>query len=90
MTSSAAQATLTVSVRLFARYAEVTGVERLELALRNGATVADLLATLRIQVPGFAQLPARLLCAVNLVHVLPSQTLRDGDEVAILPPLAGG
>jgi molybdopterin converting factor small subunit len=90
MTSSTAPAALTVSVRLFARYAEVVGEERVEIALPTGATVADLLAVLRLQLPGFAVLPARPLCAVNLAHVLPSHTLRDGDEVAILPPLAGG
>jgi len=90
MTSSAAPATLTVSVRLFARYAEAVGAERLDLGLPTGATVADLLTALRAQVPGFGVLPPRLLCAVNLAHVLPSHTLREGDEVAILPPLAGG
>jgi molybdopterin converting factor small subunit len=90
MTSSTAPAALTVSVRLFARYAEVVGEDRVEVSLPGGATVADLFAALRIQVPRFAVLPSRPLCAVNLSHVLPSHTLRDGDEVAVLPPLAGG
>jgi molybdopterin converting factor small subunit len=43
-----------------------------------------------VQVPAFAALPKQPLCAVNLAHVLPAHSLRDGDEVAILPPLAGG
>jgi len=90
MTSSTAPVTVTVSVRLFARYAEVVGQDRVSVALTGGATVADLLAALRLQVPRFTALPARPLCAVNLAHVLPSHALRDGDEVAILPPLAGG
>jgi molybdopterin synthase catalytic subunit len=90
MTSSTTSATLTVTVRLFARYAEVVGRERVEVTLAGGVTVADLLEALRRELPGFATLPTRPLCAVNLAHVLPSQTLRDGDEVAILPPLAGG
>lgn len=90
MPSSATSAAVNVSVRLFARYAEVVGQDRVEISLPAGATVADLLAALRIQVPEFAALPMRLLCAVNLAHVLPAHPLRDGDEVAILPPLAGG
>jgi molybdopterin converting factor subunit 1 len=79
-----------VSVRLFARYAEVVGQDRVEISVPTGATVADLLAALRVQAPEFAALPKRPLCAVNLAHVLPAHPLRDGDEVAILPPLAGG
>jgi molybdopterin converting factor subunit 1 len=90
MPSSSTSLALSVTVRLFARYAEVVGQERVEISLRAGATVADLLAALRAQVPQFAGLPTRLLCAVNLAHVLPAHPLRDGDEVAILPPLAGG
>lgn len=90
MPSSVTSTAVSVSVRLFARYAEVVGQERVTVSLPTGATVADLLAALRTQVPRFATLPTRLLCAVNLMHVLPSHPLRDGDEVAILPPLAGG
>jgi len=81
---------VTVSVRLFASYAEVTGRTEVELSIAPGSTVQDLLEEFRRQVPAAAGLPARLLCAVNLAHVLPSHVLRDGDEVAILPPMAGG
>jgi molybdopterin converting factor subunit 1 len=90
MASSTTTASLNVSVRLFARYAELVGQDLVHISLPAGATVADLLAALRVKVPQASTLPARLLCAVNLSHVLPSHLLRDGDEVAILPPLAGG
>jgi molybdopterin converting factor subunit 1 len=90
MSSSSTTVAVKVSVRLFARYAEVVGRDRVEISLPSGATVADLLAALRVELPRFAALPARLLCAVNLTHVLPAHPLRDGDEVAILPPMAGG
>jgi len=90
MTSSTASDGLMVSIRLFARYAETVGRTRVEISLPAGATVGDLLAEFRRLVPEAAPLPERPLCAVNLVHVLPTQPLRNGDEVAILPPLAGG
>ena len=90
MTSSTASGRLTIAIRLFAAYAEAIGRTNVEISLPPGATVGDLLTEFRRQVPGASALPDRPLCAVNLAHVLTSHTLRDGDEVAILPPLAGG
>ena len=61
------------------------------LALPRPATVAD--AARRIT-PGRCRaptgLPARPLVAVNQVHASLDAPVRDGDEVAILPPMAGG
>ena len=90
MTSGTASGRVTVTVRLFAAYAEAVGRTSVDISLPEGATVGALLAELRRQLPEASRLPERPLCAVNLVHVLTSHALRDGDEVAILPPLAGG
>lgn len=90
MTSSNVSTQLTVTLRLFAAYAEAVGRPQVELSLPAGATVGDLLNEFRRQVPAASALPARPLCAVNLAHVLPGHALQDGDEVALLPPLAGG
>jgi molybdopterin synthase catalytic subunit len=90
MTSGPTPGRLKISIRLFAQYAEAVGRARVEISLPEGATVGDLLAEFRRRIPEAAPLPERPLCAVNLAHVLPGQRLRDGDEVALLPPLAGG
>jgi molybdopterin converting factor small subunit len=85
----AARSAIRIHVLLFARYAEVLGTDALTLELPEAATVADLVSALR-RAPGGDALPARPLCAVNLVQVGATAPLADGDEVAILPPLAGG
>ena len=82
--------TIRVAIKLFAQYAELVGLPQLDLDLPQGATVADAIAALRARVPAAAQLPERPLAARNLTHVLPAQRLADGDELALLPPLAGG
>jgi molybdopterin converting factor small subunit len=82
-------ASTTVHILLFAAYAERLGREQIDAALRPGATVADALAYLRA-LPGGTELPARPLCARNLAHVGDDAPLFDGDELAVLPPLAGG
>lgn len=81
---------ITVSCLLFGRYAEMVGLECMALTLPSGATAADAVGALRARAPTAAALPACPLIAVNREHVAPEHPLRDGDEVALLPPLAGG
>ena len=86
---STATSTLTVRLLLFASYAETLGFDALELTLEDGSTVADAIGRLRA-LPGGERLPRKPLCAVNLSHASPDTRLRAGDELALLPPLAGG
>jgi molybdopterin converting factor small subunit len=79
-----------IRCRLFARYAEVAGVEDVELEVPGPATVADAVAEVRRRLRNGHLLPARPLVARNHAHALPSDLLEDGDELALLPPLAGG
>lgn len=78
-----------IRVLLFARYAELLGADRVELASPGPVTVADLLERVRA-LPGGDALPSALLCAVNLRQATASDIVAPGDEVALLPPLAGG
>jgi sulfur-carrier protein len=86
---SATATTVTLRVLLFASYAETLGVDSVELTLDSPATVGDALERLRA-LPGGERLPPRPLCALNLSQVSPNAPLSGGDELAILPPLAGG
>ena len=80
---------LTVRILLFATYADTLGFDSVELSFVHPATVGDALDRLRA-LPGGDRLPAKPLCALNLSHVRPDAPLSGGDELAILPPLAGG
>ena len=88
MTVSSAP-TVTVRVLLFASYAEALGQASLTLVVPAPATVAGVLQVLRHQ-PGGDHLPERPLCAVNLEQARLDSPVKAGDEVAVLPPLAGG
>jgi molybdopterin synthase catalytic subunit/molybdopterin converting factor small subunit len=72
-----------VSVRLFAGLRERAGASRLEVD--DVARVDDVWAKL-----GLGDEPAGLLYAVNREYVDRTQELRDGDEVAVIPPVSGG
>jgi molybdopterin converting factor subunit 1 len=79
-----------ITIKLFARLREIAGAGKLERELADGATVGDLLAALRAEFPRLAEVTARTITSVNQEFAPPDRPLRDGDEVAIFPPVSGG
>jgi tRNA uracil 4-sulfurtransferase len=84
-----------VRVRLFSILRERAGMGETELQLPPGATVARALVDLADRVPKLAPTLARqgglpLLLAVNRDYAKHDTLLRDGDELALLPPVSGG
>jgi molybdopterin converting factor small subunit len=79
-----------VSVRFFARYAELAGCTWSHVNLDTPATVGDVIARVREVFPGTQAMPARPLAALNLRQVTLDAPVTEGDEVALLPPLSGG
>lgn len=76
-----------VKVLLFATFREQAGTHRLELSLPPGATVGDAKAALE------SRYPLKLsggMAAVNEQMAQAGDALRDGDELAFLPPVSGG
>lgn len=79
-----------VKARLFAMFRELLGKDRLELELEDGATVSRLLAKIKEEFPGLEDLSDSLMVAVNAEYVTPEFKLKEGDEVALIPPVSGG
>ena len=75
---------------LFASYRDMAGADSVELVLREGATVSDLLAALRRQGGPWTDLPEAAAVAVNHRYASHDLTLVETDEVALIPPVAGG
>ena len=80
---------MTVTVLLFASYAERLGASSIPIELAQGATVGDVLTSLQ-RLPGASRLPTEPLVAVNERYARRDHVLASGDEVAIIPPVAGG
>lgn len=79
-----------VRALFFAVYRERLGVSELPVDIGDGATVADLVAALRARGTPFDALPVDPAVAVNRTYVPLTESLRPGDEVAFIPPVAGG
>ena len=79
-----------IQVLYFAVFRERLGRSEQSLALANGATVGDAIAALANEHAAIAQLRGRFRVAVNQDFVDDDHVLRDGDELALIPPVAGG
>lgn len=78
-----------VQVHLFGIFRELAGADVRRIRLPSGGRVRDLVATLRGE-GGMDFLPAAPTVAVNREYASPEQQLETGDEVALIPPIAGG
>ena len=79
----------TVPVLLFARYADELGAESVNIALASPATAGDVLSAV-LALPGGERLPRAPMVAVNLRYAALGDAVNPGDEVALIPPVAGG
>jgi molybdopterin converting factor subunit 1 len=77
-----------IRVLLFAGLREKAGRGEMELEMAEGAAARDI--PREISGLGMAQAPPSLRFAVNEEYVTGSETLKEGDEVALIPPVAGG
>jgi molybdopterin converting factor subunit 1 len=76
-------------VMLFASFADLFGAPNLKLSLPQGATVEQLTSAIQ-RLPAGARLPKKLLVAVNQSYAPAHTVLSAGDEIALIPPVAGG
>lgn len=74
----------------FASFRDAVGRDREERELPEKTTVGQLWAALARDVPLFGRFPSMPPAAVNREYATAGTRLRDGDEVAFLPPVAGG
>lgn len=80
---------MTITALFFASYADAFGRDRIEMEVPSGSTVGDVLRHLQTLGRELA-LPPSPLVAVNERYARYDQVLRAGDEVAVIPPVAGG
>jgi molybdopterin converting factor subunit 1 len=76
-----------VCVLYFGVLKDVMGHGRAEMELSEGSTVADLLARHR---GAASPMWDSIAVAVNQEYARAGDVLKDGDEVALLPPVSGG
>ncbi len=79
-----------VSVLFFATLKDRAKTQRAELTLPDGATIADLKAQVAAQFPNVAPALPSCIASRNKEFAADADSLADGDEVALFPPVSGG
>jgi molybdopterin converting factor subunit 1 len=81
---------LRVTVLLFARAREIVGTGQRQLELPPGADAAAAFQLLAESSPGLASMLPVIRCAVDGEYASWETMLREGSELALIPPTAGG
>lgn len=79
-----------IRVRLFASVKDIVGRREVVLDLPEGTTASELLHRFAADHPRLQALLPSLLLAINREYVEATRVLREGDEVAFIPPVSGG
>jgi molybdopterin converting factor subunit 1 len=79
-----------VTVKLFARLRDIAGTPELTRELAPGATIGAVWRQLSGEFPELAQYERSISSALNADYAKMDAVVRDGDEVAFLPPVSGG
>ncbi len=81
-----------VTVLFFARGRELAGVSQSTVELKDAADTAQLMEYLLHKYPSLSEIVASTVLSLNQEYLNPKESvpLKDGDEVAIIPPVSGG
>ena len=79
-----------VTVSFFARLRDLAGCNTWQCDVEPGATVSDVWRATETRFPDVGVLTGRLSCAVNADFSRMDAEVREGDDVAFLPPVSGG
>ena len=81
---------MTIKVLFFASVRDLVGDAQRIVSLPDHVTVAELIAELGLVHRRFIELVPSLMVGVNQEYVTRDTVLKDGDEVAFIPPVSGG
>jgi len=81
---------MTIQILLFASLKDALGTPQLALDVPEGATIGEALLLLGEREPKVARFLPHVRVARNLDYASPDETLQNGDELALIPPVSGG
>jgi MoaD family protein len=79
-----------VRVQFYAQLRDLAGMRELDLELAEGATVRDLLGEIYVQQPALRSYDKTILIGAGVEFVDRNYELKQGEEIAIMPPVQGG
>ncbi len=90
LAAQASKSQQSVRILAFAGVREVVGSDSFEVTLAGPCSVAELLDLICARYPALAPRRPSVRLAVNGAYAKPGEPVAPGDEVALIPPVAGG
>jgi len=81
---------LKIEVQFYAQLQDLAGISHLHVKVFPGASVADLLESIYELKPALRAHDKSVLVGSGVEFVSRSHSLREGEEIAIMPPVQGG
>ncbi|MDC0314640.1 MoaD/ThiS family protein [bacterium] len=84
---------MTVRVLFFSLLQDIVGDSEIEVSIPDsgdGTTVTELLTTLYEKFPKLRDWESKLLIAVDCEYADKNSTIKEGQEIALMPPVQGG
>jgi len=79
-----------VRAELYSRLKEIVDASVIELSLPENATVANLFEQLKKRYPELGDFDKSVLFGMGVEFVDRNHEIKDGDTIAIMPPVQGG
>lgn len=79
-----------IKVLFFATLRDLAGTHEISLVIEDGETISSLLDILQNKYPQTHEYLATALVAINRNYAERDSAIRNGDEIAIFPPVSGG
>jgi MoaD family protein len=79
-----------IHVQFYAQLRDLVGVRELDVDLADGATVQELLEQVYAKQPALRSHDKSILIGAGVEFVDRSYELKQGEEIAIMPPVQGG
>ena len=81
---------MNVRVQFFSHLKDVVGASEMTVSVAEGATAAHLLEQLYTRFPKLREWDNSILVGAGVEFVERDYPLKDGDEIAVMPPVQGG
>ncbi|OGL41099.1 MAG: molybdopterin converting factor subunit 1 [Candidatus Schekmanbacteria bacterium RIFCSPHIGHO2_02_FULL_38_11] len=79
-----------VKIKFFAALREGIGKSEIEINIPSGSRLNGLIERLEKEYKAIAEFKTSIAYSINMEYVRGDEVLKEGDEIALIPPVSGG
>lgn len=79
-----------IKIELFSVYREAIGEKEIEIEIKDDAKIKDIIQFLTKKYPSIRKFIGYAIFSINHEYADENRSVKEGDEIAIFPPIGGG